>query len=564
MAAAEVDQLAAALGELELFTDLDDGHLAKIGGLVSEVTTVVDGDAICQEGTVATEWWVVLEGQADVTIGGIYVGSVGEGETIGELAALDREVRSATVTARADLTVATIPTERFEELLELAPSITKALLRQMSNRLRTASKAAAEPTKAPAAPPSTPAPTPAPSATDEFDPLDPAFFENPYTTYAALREDGVVYNELIGSWIAGRYDDVSRLMRDRTISSDVNVATPTAFIEASAQFNADIGDPQTMGRFDGPEHLRIRRLVTSAFTPKAMRKIRSDVEDLANELLDAAAAQGEFDFVEHVALPLPSRVISRMLGVPPEDADWLHELSLTAAKLPEPLVTPEEQAEIKVAAQTMRAYMLDLASTKRANPADDVLSTMAQAHFDDERLSGFELADNAALMYIGGHLTTVYLLTAMVALLWDHPDQLGVLRDDVSLISNAVEETLRFEAPLQFGRRFTVEPIELAGHEIPAGASIITAIGSANRDPRHWGDDAHEFRVARPGAHRHLTFASGAHFCAGAALARLEAEIILELLLRRFPHLSVTSPDRTWSTAFVLRGLQRLPVRLIP
>lgn len=564
MAAAEVDQLATALGELELFADLDDGDLAKIGSLVSEVTTVVDGDAICLEGTTASEWWIVLEGQADVTIDGIYVGSVGEGETIGELAALDREVRSATVTARADVTIAAISTDRFDELLELSPSITKALLRQMSNRLRTASKAAAEPVRAPTVSPKTAAPTPAPITPDEFDPLDPAFFDNPYTTYAALRDAGVVYNDLIGSWIVGRYDDVSQLMRDRSISSDVQVATRTPIIEELIKSDAEIGDPQTMGRFDGPEHLRIRRLVTSAFTPKAMRKIRDDITDLANELLDGAAAQGEADFVESVALPMPSRVISRMLGVPSEDEDFLHELSTLATQLPEPLATPEQRAEIKAAVQALRAYMLDLVETRRTEPGDDVLSAMVHAHYEDERLTRMELVDNAGLLYIAGHITTVILLTSMVAMLWDHPDQLAAVRNDLSLIPNAVEETLRYASPVQFGRRFTVAPIEVAGQQIPAGASIITAIGSANHDPRHFGDDAHEYRVDRSGAHRHLTFASGAHFCAGAALARMEAEIMLELLLRRFPHLAVTSDERPWSMAFVLRGLERLPVRLAP
>lgn len=561
----ETSELRGALGALELFENLQGDELDQIVQLVDHVRQVDEGDSICEEGSPALHWWIVLDGEADVTIGNVYVGSVGEGETIGELAALDDNARSATVTARTDTLLAEISTERFDNLLDLSPSIAKALLRQMSARLRSASTAAAEPTSAPTlASVAAPAASPPSSIPADFDPLDPAFFANPYEAYGALRETGALYNELIDSWIVGRYDDVERLMKDRAISSDVAVASPTAFNEASAIFNEEIGDPQTMGRFDGPDHQRIRRLVTSPFTPKAMRKIRADVEELAIGLLENAALEGDTDFVEAVALPLPSMVISRMLGVPEGDQEMLHELSLIAARVPEPLVTPEQQAEIKVAVQALRAYMLDLVEVKRAEPADDVLSGMVHAHFEDERLSRLELVDNAGLMYIAGHLTTVYLLTSMVALIWDHPDQLERLRREPGLAANAVEETLRFESPLQFGRRFTMEPITFDDQTVPAGASLITAIASANRDPRHWGDDAHLFRVDRPGAHKHLTFAAGAHFCAGAALARMEGEIVLQLLLQRYPEMRITSPERTWGQAFVLHGLDALQVQLLP
>jgi cytochrome P450 len=558
--------IAEQLGAAELFGGLSDFELQSIAAIVEQTVWVDEGSVVCEEGSPADQWWVVLDGEADVTIGGVFLGVVGAGESIGELAALDQSARSATVTARTGLHLGVIGAERFDELLDVAPSITKALLRQMAARLRRASVAAMREHRAGVvavvsdAAASAALPVVGDDALELF---SPAFFADPYRAYAAIRDQSpAVHNELVSSWIVSRYADVAALLRDRTVSSEIENAAPSPFVEATIRANTELGDPRTVGRFDGANHTRIRRLVSSAFTPRAMQNVRQSIVDTAEELLAKAAAVGEADFVQVVALPLPSMVISRMLGVPETDMDQLHEWSVAASLVPEPLATPVEQVETKLAVEALRAYMLDLSETKRRDPQDDVLTALTLAHHEGERLSRSELVDNAALLYIAGHITTVNLLASMMSFLATHPDQMALLRRDPSLQANAVEEVLRLEPPAQFGRRYSTVDITLEDVTIPAGSSIITAMGAANRDPRHWGADADQFRVDRAGAHQHLAFAAGAHFCAGAALARLEAQIVLDIVMRTYPGFVVTDPSRHWGQRLVLRGLSSLPVRL--
>jgi cytochrome P450/CRP-like cAMP-binding protein len=571
--------IAEQLGSAELFGGLSDNELQAVAAVVDRTVWIDEGSVVCEEGTPADEWWVVLDGEADVTIGGVFLGVVGAGESIGELAALDRSARSATVTARTGLQLGVVGAERFDELLDVAPSITKALLRQMAARLRRASVAAMRENRAGVSSAGVSsagvssavsgaladrATTPQlPADASALELFSPAFFADPYQAYAALRDQSpAVYNELVSSWIVSRYADVAALLRDRTVSSEIEKAAPSPFVDSTIRANAELGDPRTVGRFDGADHTRIRRLVSSAFTPRAMQNVRHSIVETAETLLARAAGLGAADFVEHVALPLPSMIISRMLGVPEADMDQLHDWSVAASLVPEPLATPAEQVETKLAVEALRAYMLDLSETKRSNPQDDVLTGLTLAHHEGERLSRAELVDNAALLYIAGHITTVNLLASMMSFLAANPDQMALLRRDPSLQANAVEEVLRLEPPAQFGRRYSTADITLEDCTIPAGSSIITAMGAANRDPRHWGADADEFRVNRVGAHQHLSFAAGAHFCAGAALARLEAQVVLDIVMREYPHFVVPDPSRQWGERLVLRGLRTLPVRL--
>jgi cytochrome P450 len=509
---------------------------------------------------------VVLEGEADVTVGGVFLGVVGPGETVGELSSFNDAARSAEVTARTSMLVASLPASSFDSLLDVAPSISKALLRQMAARLLRATLVASrsrppEPVVTETSQP-WPAGQPLPDAS-AVELFSPAFFQFPYAAYAAVREQGpAVFNELVESWIVTRYSDVAHVLRDKNFSSELDNASTNVFVEATRAANKDLGDPQTVGRFDGADHVRIRRLLSSAFTPRAMQQLRSGVVGIAEDLLARAAEAGECDFVEHVALPLPSKVISQMLGLPEADIDMLHEWSLAASLVPEPLATPEENAKTKSAIQALRSYMLDQAESRRRHPTNDVLSALAHAHHDGQRLSRAELADNAGLLYIAGHITTVNLLASMMAMFQDNRDQLALVMSDPALQANAVEEVLRLEPPAQFGRRYALSNTTIDGVPIPAGASIITSMGAANRDPRRWGADADAFKVDRLGAHQHLAFAGGAHFCAGAALARMEGQIVLDLIMRRYPNFVVTSTERKWGQRLVLRGLEALPIRL--
>jgi cytochrome P450 len=562
---AQAPSLVAAIGQLELFEGLSDNELARIAEYVDRLDDLHEGDTLCSEGSRADCWWIVLDGQADASINGLFVGSVGAGETVGEIAALDGSERTATVIARTPLQVAVVSTERFDALLDVAPSISRALLRQVARRVRNVSAAASS-----FAASATRKASDAGSPQVPVVPVDAAvflsdeFFAKPYSTYASMAAQGpAVFNDIVSSWVITGYDDVTAVMRDRTASSNIANATSNPFVESSRAENVRLGDPATVSRFDGEDHMRIRRLVAGAFTPRRMQAIKDDIEAVASQLLEAAAAQGETDFVDSVALPLPSTVISRLLGVPLQDLGQLHEWSTASSQLPEPMTPPEERAKMMLAIEALRGYMLDLAERKRRDPGDDVMSAMVHAEADGARLSRSELVDNAALLYVAGHITTTFLLSSMVSLLDENPDQRALLTRTPALQANTVEEVLRIEPPTQFGRRFLTAPMTMGSTELPAGASLITAIGAANHDRRHWGDDADEFRVDRAGAHQHVSFAAGPHFCAGAALARLEGQIVLNLLMSRYPNFAVMSPERQWGRRIVLRGLEQLPVRLV-
>ncbi|MDE0065618.1 MAG: cytochrome P450 [Acidimicrobiaceae bacterium] len=275
---------------------------------------------------------------------------------------------------------------------------------------------------------------------------------------------------------------------------------------------------------------------------------------MTDELLDELGGSG--DFVDAVAFPLPANVISALVGVPQADRDWLRPLIADLSATLEPVSTPEEIDRAEAASRQARAYFSDLIETRRADPQDDLLTGLIQASDGEDRLSENEVISNVLLIYAAGFETTTQLLSNMVRALAAHPDQLQLLRDDHSLIPGAVEEVLRYDPPVQVDGRYTFEDVEVGDTTIEAGSATLMLLAAANRDPFVCADPD-RFDITRRDTQL-LSFGSGIHYCLGAALARLEGQVVLERLLSRYQSWSVG--EEVWRQRITIRGVERLAV----
>jgi cytochrome P450 len=395
-----------------------------------------------------------------------------------------------------------------------------------------------------------------------FDPFAPGFTDDPYPQYALMRSQAPVYQHPFGFWLLTRYEEVSRLLRAGLSVEDENVAADSLLRQLREDVYGD-GAPRanslSMLDRDPPDHTRLRKLVSKAFTPRAIQALRPRITGLVDGMLDAMAAQGRVDLVDALAFPLPFAVIAEMLGTPPADHERIRELSGTVVRSLEPVNDPELIAAILAADEELSTIAAEMIAWKRANPADDLLTALIHAEDGGDVLDDDELVAQTLLLYIAGHETTVNLIAGGTLALLRNPAQLALLRDDPALVGNAVEELLRYDSPVQASRRITLEPVTVGGVEISAGAFVMASLGSANRDESFWGPDASELRIGRDNARQHVSFGGGPHHCLGASLARLEASIAFEHLVARFPGLALDG-DVVWNGRINLRGPARLPV----
>jgi cytochrome P450 len=395
-----------------------------------------------------------------------------------------------------------------------------------------------------------------------FDPFAPGFTDDPYPQYAVLRAEAPVYQHPFGFWLLTRYDDVSWLLRAGLSVEDRNVTDGT-FRQLQDQMYGDqvpTADRSMLDR-DPPDHTRLRRLVSKAFTPRAVEALRPRITSLVDSMLDAIDGQGRVDLVDALAFPLPFTVIAEMLGTPPADHERIRQLSGTVVRSLEPVADPALVAAIAAADAELTAIAADMIAWKRSNPADDLLTALITAEDNGDALSDDELIAQTLLLYLAGHETTVNLIAGGTLALLRNPGQLALLRSNPGLVENAVEELLRYDSPVQASRRITLEPVTIRGTTIPAGAFVMASLSSANRDEIFWGADAAEVRLSRDNPHRHVSFGAGPHHCLGASLARLEAAIAFARLTARFPGLALDG-DVTWNGRINLRGPAHLPVSL--
>ncbi|MDG9703906.1 cytochrome P450 [Streptomyces sp. DH37] len=381
------------------------------------------------------------------------------------------------------------------------------------------------------------------------------FAADPYPVYALLRERGPVHRvpttDSRSVWLVLGHDEVRTALTDPRLRND---------IRHSSGWEDDGGHAvgRNMLQTDPPHHTRLRRLVAREFTGRRVESLRPRVRRIAEDLLDAVSPQGRTDLVASFAAPLPVAVICELLGVPAVDRAAFHRWSTG-------IVHPADPASGGAAAQAMTAYLTALVAEKRKKPGGDLLSSLAAtAAHGEERLSPEELLGMAFLLLVAGHETTAGLISGAVHALLTHPDQLGALRADPSLVEAAVEETLRHNGPVvASAHRFTAEPVEIGGTVVPAGESVLAVLASASRDPRRF-PDPDRFDIRRD-ARGHSAFGHGVHHCLGAPLARMEAAVALESLLERFPDLALDADPAglEWYPG-MLRGLRGLPVRYGP
>jgi cytochrome P450 len=395
-----------------------------------------------------------------------------------------------------------------------------------------------------------------------FNPFAPGFTDDPYPHYARVRELAPVHADPFGYWLLTRYEDVSWLLRAGLSVEDRNVAGGPMLEFRESLFGEQERMPASglsMLDRDPPDHTRLRKLVSKAFTPRAIEALRPRITALVDQMLDEVAAAGRVDLVDALAFPLPFAVIAEMLGTPAADHQRIRELSGTVVRSLEPVADPELAAAITAADAELREIAAEMIAWKRANPAGDLLTALINAEDDGDVLDDSELIAQTLLLYIAGHETTVNLIGGGTLALLTHPGQLATLRERPELVPGAVEELLRYDSPVQASRRITLESVTVRGTEIPAGAFVMASLAAANRDKEFWGPDADNLDVTRPNARQHLSFGGGPHHCLGASLARLEATIVFEHLINRFPNLRQDG-DVIWNGRFNLRGPARLPV----
>lgn len=383
---------------------------------------------------------------------------------------------------------------------------------------------------------------------------DPAAVADPYPHYRTLREQAPIFQTSItGTWVLSRFADARALLRDPRAGSGAGLTEDRVGIDGSRRRQRS--GPLSMLFLNPPDHTRIRGLVSRAFTPRRVEQLRPEVEEMCAELLDAL--DGDGDFVGSVAFPLPANVISALVGVPKADRDELRPLISALAVGIEPTASADQLAAAEEASGAITEYLLNLIAVRRAEPADDLLSALLQASDGEDRLSETEVIVNTLLIYAAGFETTTHLLGNTVRQLVAHPDQQERLRHDRSLVPSAIEEVLRFDPPVQLDGRYLFDDIEIGGVTLPAGSTTMVLIGAANRDPA-LVDDPDRFDVGRRDF-QVLSFGSGIHFCLGAALARLEGQVLLGQLLDRYQRWAITA-EPTWRSRITLRGVEQLPV----
>jgi cytochrome P450 len=391
-----------------------------------------------------------------------------------------------------------------------------------------------------------------------YDPWSPAFVADPYPAYAELRErTPILFHEPTNQWVVSRYADVNELLRDRRLGRTyLHAGTHEEFgREPEPEFLAPFWNLIRGGMLDmePPEHTRLRRLVSRAFTPRMAERLRSRVRRIAEDLARGLAVRGGGDLIADVAEPLPVTVIAEMLGIPQDHRPLLRPWSARICGMFELDPSPEAQRAAVAAAVEFSEYLRGLARERRVAPGEDLISALGRV----DGLGEDELIGTCVLLLNAGHEATVNATGNAWLALFRHPGELERLRADPGLIPAAVEELLRYDTPAPMFERWVLEDVEVAGVAIPRGAEVALQFASANRDPAVFADpDALDLaRSPNP----HLGFGAGIHFCLGAPLARIELAESLGALLREAPRLRPRAePD--WKPGFVLRGLRSMSV----
>ncbi|MEN3272479.1 MAG: hypothetical protein V7636_1240 [Actinomycetota bacterium] len=391
---------------------------------------------------------------------------------------------------------------------------------------------------------------------------DPATKRDPYPFYTSLLQRGPLIETTFGDHLLTRHADCFNVLRDARFSS--NDKHKPGF-EQVGELIRQLGYEDLLGLLtrimlfaDPPDHTRLRRLVSKAFTPKAIEAMRPRIAEIVDDILEDADGRGEIEVVDDLAFRLPVTVISEMLGVPQDDHEQLRSWTAAGVAALDPNDNVADLLPAADGLRAMRAYFDELVESRRGEVRDDLLSGMMAAEDEGDRLSRDELLDTMLLLFAAGHETTVNLISGGMLNLLTHPHELRRLQADPSLITTAVEELLRVGPPVQFTARTTTTEVEVAGTTLPPGSELIVMIAAANRDPDVF-DEPDSLDIGRED-NRHLSFGGGIHLCLGAPLARVEGQEAIGRLVRRFPALRLVDDQVEWKPTTTIRGPARLPL----
>ena len=406
-----------------------------------------------------------------------------------------------------------------------------------------------------------------PPAERLWDPFDPAFRADPYPYYDRLRTEAPVYRLPSGQVVLTRYADVFATLRSNEVSRDVeaNAILDETDPIAVRRRSRRRGGAKTILNLDPPDHTRLRRLVSKAFTPRAIEQLRPRIEQMVDEALDLAAERGSIELIDELAFPVPFQVISELLDMPTERADELRDWSQALTAGLEPAATMDDLDRAEAAVMQLVPYLIEIIEDRRSHPGDDLLSALLAVEDEGDTLSPEELISFVVLLYVAGHETTVNLIGNGTLALLRNPDQLDRWRHDPSLDTNAVDELLRFDGPVQHTVRVAMHPVTFEGAHgetvtVEPGHTVLTVLGAANHDPAVF-DDPHTLLLDRHNAGKHTAFSAGVHYCLGASLAKLEAQVAITRLIRRFDHIELAGEPH-WRDRITIRGVDRLPLNL--
>ena len=376
-----------------------------------------------------------------------------------------------------------------------------------------------------------------------YDPLSAQLRAHPYPLYDELRRKDPVHRmRLIDSWVLTNYEDIDIVLRDHRRFG--NEGRDFGYIPYISMLD-----------LDPPDHTRIRSLVSQGFTPRSVAALEPRIRQRVDELLDALEGRDRIDLIRDFAFPLPVMVIAELLGVPPEDREQFNEWSNVVALTVDPLLSETQVRQVRQAIEELFDYFDGVAAARRKNPQDDLVSVLANAEEDGERLSREDLLINLVLFLAAGNETTRNLIGNGTLALLRHPEQLQRLRDNPGLLDTAIDELLRYDSPVQLDSRIAREPLEIGGKKIKPGERVLCILGAANRDPAAF-PDPDTLDIGRA-AGNHLAFGRGIHYCLGAPLARLEGRVAFEALLSRYRSLSLVEEPR-FRDQVTLRGLETL------
>jgi cytochrome P450 len=386
-----------------------------------------------------------------------------------------------------------------------------------------------------------------------FNPVAGEWHRDPVPMYERLRaKDPVHYSELIRGWVVSHHDIVDAVLRDfERFGNDPRRGANADALDA-------IEVVPSMLNLNPPDHTRMRSLVAQAFTPKAVNGWHDRIESVIDEIFADIGDAPRFDLMEKVAIPLPVVVIAEILGIPAADRGRFKVWSEDIARTLEPTMTQSEMYRARVSRVALEEYFGPVIEERRRNPKDDLITSLVQAEDAGDRLTHGELIATLVLLLVAGNETTTNLIGNGTLALLNHPEQLRWLREHPEQVDVAVEEMLRFDSPVQINGRRALVDVEIGGRQIKAGEQLILLQGSGNHDPERWHDQADAFDLSR-GDKSHLSFGRGIHYCLGAPLARLEAQLLFPRMLERWPNMRLAAAPQ-FKDNIVLRGMRHLEV----